>query len=93
MNWAGSMSGQQIFANVDEDVATLVNEIAEQEQCQPAQIAGDAVRLYTLLSSEAQNAIRAVENAGSPEDKHWLTNEVTRVLLRAEMVIAQRRNR
>ena len=87
------MAGQTIFADVDEDVATLVTGIAEQEECQPAEIAGDAVRFYTLLKCEARNAIRAVEKAGSPEEKHWLTNEVTRVLLHAEMEIAQRRNR
>jgi hypothetical protein len=86
------MVGQTIFADVDEDVATLVTGIAEQEERQPAEIAGDAVRLYTLLSYEAQDAIRAVEKAGSPEEKHWLANEVTRVLLHAEVEIARRRN-
>ena len=92
MNWEGIMAGQTIFADVDEELATLVTGIAEQEECQPAEIAGDAVRFYTLLSCEAQDAIRAVENAGSPEEKHWLANEVTRVLLHAEMEIAHRRN-
>jgi hypothetical protein len=86
------MVEQTIFADVDEDVATLVTGIAEQEERQPAEIAGDAVRLYTLLSCEAQDAIRAAEKAGSPEEKHWLKNEVTRMLLLAEMEIARRRN-
>lgn len=86
------MAGQTIFADVDEELATLVTGIAEQEECQPAEIAGAAVRFDTLLSCEAQDAIRAVENAGSPEEKHGLANEVTRVLLHAEMEIAHRRN-
>lgn len=64
------MSGQIIFADVDEDVATLVTEIAEQEGCQPAEIVGDAARFYTLLSCEAQNAIEAVDKSGSSEEKH-----------------------
>ena len=55
----------------------------------PAQIAGHAIRFYTSLSSDARNAIRTVEKAGSPEEMRWVMNEVMRVLFRAEMKIVQ----
>lgn len=84
------MAGRTISAYVDENVAARVAALAEREDRPPAQIAGHAIRFYTSLSSDARNAIRTVEKAGSPEEMRWVMNEVMRVLFRAEMKIVQR---
>jgi hypothetical protein len=84
------MAGRTISAYVDETVAARVAALAEREDRPPAQIAGHAIRFYTSLSSDARNAIRTVEKAGSPEEMRWVMNEVMRVLFRAEMKIVQR---
>jgi predicted transcriptional regulator len=84
------MAGRTISAYVDENVAARVAALAEREDRPPAQIAGHAIRFYTSLSSDARNAIRTVEKAGSPDEMRWVMNEVMRVLFRAEMKVVQR---
>lgn len=86
----GAVAGRTISAYVDENVAARVAMLAEREDRPPAQIAGHAIRFYTSLSSDARDAIRTVEKAGSPEEMRWVMNEFMRVLFRAEMKIVQR---
>ena len=84
------MAGRTISAYIDDATAEKVETISVREGVNKARFTGNALRFYTSLSSDARRALLAIDASATAEERRWVTNEVIRVLLRAEFAILQR---
>ena len=71
-------------------MAEQVTALAQRQDRAVGQIAGAALRFYLSLGSEAQEALRTIENASTPDEKQAATADVIRILLRHNFRIGRR---
>lgn len=84
----GVMAGKTISAYTDIDTADRIESIAKREDRRKAQIAGMALKLFSVLPDEARTAWRKIETFGSPADMEHAIADITRILLNAQHEIA-----
>ena len=82
------MAGKTISAYTDTDTADRIESIAKREDRRKAQIAGIALKLFSILPDEARTAWRKIETFGSPADIEHAISDITRILLNAQHEIA-----
>jgi predicted transcriptional regulator len=85
------MPNRTLSTSVDENVAKIVDDLAEVEDRSPSQIVASALRLYLRLPPEAHRAFRVVEAAAGDREHLAVIRELTRVLLNGEFAVARRR--
>lgn len=81
------MAGQTISAYTDSDTVDRIESIAKREDRRKAQIAGTALKFFSILPDEARTAWRQLETFGSPEDLENALAEITRILIDAQYAI------
>lgn len=82
------MAGKTISAYTDTDTADRIESIAKREDRRKAQIAGMALKLFSVLPDEARTAWRKIETFGSPADMEHAIADITRILLNAQYAIS-----
>ncbi|PZD70194.1 hypothetical protein C1752_17100 [Acaryochloris thomasi RCC1774] len=82
------MAGKTISAYTDTDTADRIESIAKREDRRKAQIAGMALKLFSVLPDEARTAWRKIETFGSPADMEHAIADITRILLNTQHEIA-----
>ena len=82
------MAGKTISAYTDTDTADRIESIAKREDRRKAQIAGTALKFFSILPDEARTAWRQIETFGSPADVDHAITEITRILIDAQYAIA-----
>ncbi|MGB7414832.1 MAG: hypothetical protein WA902_11550 [Thermosynechococcaceae cyanobacterium] len=82
------MAGKTISAYTDIDTADRIESIAKRDDLRKAQIAGMALKLFSVLPDEARTAWRKIETFGSPADLEQAIADITRILLNAQSAIA-----
>lgn len=84
------MAGKTISAYTDTDTAARIESIAKREDRRKAQVAGMALKLFSVLPDEARTAWRQIETLGSPAEVEHTIAELTRTLLDAQYAIAHK---
>lgn len=82
------MAGKTISAYTDMDTANRIESIAKREDRRKAQIAGTALKFFSILPDEARTAWRQIETFGSAADLESTIAEITRILIDAQYEIA-----
>ena len=82
------MAGRTISAYTDTETADRIESIAKRENRRKAQIAGTALKLFSILPDEARTAWRQIETFGSSTDIEHTVAEITRALIDAQDAIA-----
>jgi hypothetical protein len=84
------MAGKTISAYVDDAVADQVTALARRQHRSVGQMTGAALRFYLSLGTEAQDALRTIEDAGTPDERRQAAADVIRILLRHNFRIGRR---
>ena len=84
------MANRTLSAYVEESAVHRIGELAKVEARSPAQIAGAGIKFYVGLPATTHAAIRYIDACATPGEVESARREISRVLARTQMVVAQR---